>query len=345
MKVLIVKLTSLGDVIHALPAITDAKKAIPSLEIDFLVDEQFEEIPTWHNAVNNVQTVANRRWRREGLKSIGQIWRKRSALREVEYDKVIDLQGLMKSALWAKAIRGQQHGYDATSIKEPFAAKLYKKTHKVEKRFHAIQRNRELLAAALGYKFESEELDYSISFDIEKKGINLPEKPFWVFLHGTAWASKQWPEDKWRELAGLLEKNGKQIVIPWGSEAEKARAERIAAHVKCAIVLPKLSLSELIKCFEPAEALISVDTGLGHLAAALNKPTVAIYGPTDTKLVGISGKHVKHICAQQDALIGNVEKVPEAIKTNKLFDYSSVTSEKVFSLAETAIEAAYSEIN
>jgi len=341
MKVLIIKLTSLGDVIHALPAITDAKKAIPELEIDFLVDESFAEIPAWHNGITAVKTVANRRWKRSIFKSLNEIKGCYSSLKAKQYDKVVDLQGLVKSALWAKVARGERHGYARCSIKEPLAAKFYSKTHKVEKYQHAINRNRILLAKSLGYEFDETGLDYGFSKHLitsEDIQSNVPKTPFWVFLHGTAWASKQWPKSSWRELAKLANQNEKPVILPWGNPVEKARAEEIANGVQGVIVLPKSSLSDLMHYFELSEGIVSVDTGLGHLAAALNKPTVAIYGPTDTKLVGISGDFVAHISTvQSNSSMEQKKSGVATIKTDELFDYSSVTPKAVFELLKQKI--------
>jgi len=249
----------------------------------------------------------------------------------VEYDHVIDLQGLLKSSLWLKCARGRRHGYAEDSIKEPIASKLYDVKHHVSTQLHAIERNRTLLSNALAYKFEQGEIDYGVSTQTNSIAAFDVEQPYWVFLHGTAWASKQWPESYWQQLMIMANESGRHVVLPWGNPQEKARAERLAKSGTAVTVLPKLSLSDLVPILSSAEAIASVDTGLGHLAAALDKPTVAIYGPTDTKLVGILGKRVSHLCAEMS------DQSDMKIKTDIQTDFSTVPPQMLFEYMERLI--------
>lgn len=294
MRILIVKTSSLGDVIHTLPALTDACQAIPDLQADWVVEEAFADIPAMHPAVRRVIPVAVRRWRKEGLRSLfaDEVRRFRSELKSEQYDLIIDAQGLIKSALITWQARGPRVGLDSNSIKEKAGCFFYNRTVAVAKSMHAVWRVRQLFATALGYHFDPEAVDYGISADT---GHELDDCPTLMFLHGTTWPSKHWPQAYWRELARLAGEHGFRVKLPWGNLAEQERALAISeqqAHVK---VLDKASLSNLAAQIAACSGVVAVDTGLGHLAAALNRPTVSIYGATDTALTGAFGHHQLHL--------------------------------------------------
>lgn len=296
MKVLIVKTSSMGDVIHTLPALTDAQKAIPDIQFDWVVEEAFAEIPRWHSAVNKVIPVAIRRWRKQLFKR--QTWREWQAyikqLRAEEYDAVIDAQGLIKSAvLVTKQARGVKYGYDKESAREGLSSLFYDKTFNIPYQQHAVLRIRQLFAQALGYDLPSEIGDYGIASHFAKNVENLPA--YMVAIHSTTRADKHWKEDYWAELIRSVTMQGLSVHLPWGSEEEKARAERLAKISADAVVLPKLSLSELAQEIASAKAVVSVDTGLSHLTAALDKPNVILYGATDPKLIGAYGKNQHYL--------------------------------------------------
>ncbi|MGF6592255.1 lipopolysaccharide heptosyltransferase I [Pseudomonas sp. 2835] len=296
MRVLLIKTSSLGDVIHALPALTDAARAIPGIRFDWVVEEGFAEIPSWHPAVDKIIPVAIRRWRKnlwQTFKS-GE-WRQfKQRLRERKYDLVIDAQGLVKSAWLTRYVKAPVAGMDRYSAREGLSSRFYDRRLSVERGQHAVERVRQLFALALGYNLPAGLGDYGL--DLNRLQLP-PAAPFVVFLHGTTWATKHWPEAYWRQLAERLGQQGLQVRLPWGNPAEQARAERIAKGLGNCQVLPKLNLVGVARVLAAAKACIAVDTGLGHLAAALDVPTLSLFGPTNPGLTGAYGKSQVHIAS------------------------------------------------
>jgi len=293
MRVLIIKTSSMGDVLHALPALTDAMQMIPGIRFDWVVEEGFAQIPSWHPAVDCVLPIAIRRWRKNWFSSQTREERflfKRD-LQSREYDVVIDAQGLIKSAaLVTRLAKGIKHGADSRSAREPFASWWYDCRHSVDKQQHAVQRTRELFAKSLGYKQPETTGDYAIASHFVHE---LPEDAgrYLVFLHATTRDNKHWPESHWRELIGLMRSSGLRIKLPWGAEHEHKRAQRLAEGFDFVDVLPKLSLEQVARTLAGAHAVVSVDTGLSHLTAALDRPNITLYGPTDPGLIGGYGKN------------------------------------------------------
>lgn len=287
-RLLIVKTTSLGDVIHNLPVINDIRTAMPDMAIDWVVEESFADIPYLHPGVDNVYTVAMRRWRKQLFSS--DTWREIAALkrqiRSHNYDYVLDTQGLLKSALIARCSNAPKHGYDQKSAREPLASCFYDVRHTVAKNQHAVARIRQLAAQTLGYASPDSPPDYGIGTDTSNANLDLPEN-YIVGLHGTSRDSKLWPVENWIVLGKYLNDHGLSLVLPWGSQAEHERANYIAANTPQTIVLPKMRLQALAHVIAGAQAAIGVDTGLMHLAVALKKPSIAIYTDTNPKLTGI----------------------------------------------------------
>ncbi|MFJ3078013.1 MULTISPECIES: lipopolysaccharide heptosyltransferase I [unclassified Pseudomonas] len=293
MRVLIIKTSSLGDVIHTLPALTDAAHAIPGIRFDWVVEEGFAEIPSWHPAVDRVIPVAIRRWRKnlwQTLKS-GEWKAFKQRLREHKYDLVIDAQGLVKSAWLTRYVKAPVAGLDRFSAREGLASRFYDRRLSVAVGQHAVERVRQLFAMALAYDLPEGIGNYGLDLD----RLQLPPAaPYVVFLHGTTWATKHWPEAYWRELAERLGRRKLQVRLPWGNPAEKARAERIAQGLNNCQVLPKLNLAGVARVLAAAKACVAVDTGLGHLAAALDVPTISLFGPTNPGLTGAYGRVQVH---------------------------------------------------
>lgn len=288
MRILIVKTSSLGDVVHTLPALTDAAQAIPGLRADWVVEEGFAEIPAWHASVDRVIPVAIRRWRKQWLSTArgGELGKFAADLRRQHYDVVIDAQGLVKSAIITRIARGKRSGLDKNSIKEPFASHFYQQKVAVPRSEHAVQRVRQLFAAVLGYQYNEQQIDYGIG---AAKTADDTTMPMLMFMHGTTWDSKHWPLEYWKKLAALATAAGYQVRLPWGNLAEQERAHFIAEGISQAEVLPRLSLSGLAQQLRQCQGVVAVDTGLGHLAAALGIPTVSIYGATNPFLSGTFG--------------------------------------------------------
>jgi heptosyltransferase-1 len=298
MNILIIKTSSLGDVIHMLPAISDAMQALPQLRIDWLVEEPFAAIPAWHPAVGGIIPIAMRRWKKHW--TAAQTWHEiraaRTRLRQQPYDLVIDSQGLLKSAIWSRQSRGLRAGYDRASAREPLASWFYQRTFRVSREQHAIDRNRQLLAQALGYSLHEPAPDYGLQGLAQRlaaPGVTLPARAV-IGLHGTSRADKLWPVDRWQALATALAQAARPLVLPWGNEEEHQRAQAIASHAGNVVVLPRLGLDALAVLMDQAEAVVGVDTGLLHLAAALGKPGLALYTATPPALTGaVSDRHAR----------------------------------------------------
>ncbi len=303
MRVLIVKVSSLGDVIHTLPAVTDAKRANRRLQFDWVVEENFVEIPAWHPAVDRVIPVAFRRWKKNIIGTLrnGQFKAFKADLKREHYDLVIDAQGLIKSGIISRLSKGLTIGLSDSTIKEPMATLFYNKMFSVPRDEHAVQRVRELFSRALNYELDAEDLA-TIDYGIDLKRIGLQEKSspsgLLIFLHGTTWKSKHWPVEFWRELAMLAADRGYSIRLPWGNDVERERAQAIAKGIPAVSVLERQSLTEMARQIAQADGVVAVDTGLGHLAAALATPTVSIYGPTNPGLSGTFGHKQVQLSAQ-----------------------------------------------
>jgi len=295
-RVLLIKTSSLGDVVHTLPALTDAQRAIPGIQFDWVVEEGFAEIPAWHPAVAQVIPVAIRRWRKNLWQTLrsGEWRRFKARLRETRYDLVIDAQGLLKSAWLTRYVKAPVAGLDRDSAREPLASRFYDRRYAVPRDQHALERVRQLFAQALGYELPQGIGDYGLD---RTQLATSGEEPYLLFLHGTTWPSKHWPEAYWRELAERMSAFGWAIRLPWGNAVEKARAERIAEGIAGASVLPRLNLGGVAKVVAGARACVAVDTGLGHLAAALDVPCISLYGPTLPGRVGAYGRSQVHLCA------------------------------------------------
>ncbi|WP_421507795.1 lipopolysaccharide heptosyltransferase RfaC [Erwinia rhapontici] len=293
MRVLIIKTSSMGDVLHALPALTDAMRAIPEIRFDWVVEEGFAQIPSWHPAVDRVLPVAIRRWRKHWFGSQAREERVvfKRALQSREYDAIIDAQGLIKSAaLVTRLAKGVKHGQDSRSAREPFASWWYDKRHEISKQQHAVQRTRELFAKSLGYALPTTTGDYAIAQHFTQ-ALPADANQYLVFLHATTRDNKHWPEAHWRELIELMQPSGLTIKLPWGAEHEHQRALRLAEGFDFVEVLPKLTLEQVARMLAGARAVVSVDTGLSHLTAALDRPNITLYGPTDPGLIGGYGKN------------------------------------------------------
>jgi len=288
MRVLLVKTSSLGDVVHNLPVASDIRRVFPGATIDWVVEESFAEIPRLHPAVAKVIPVAIRRWRKSPLSSA--TWREISAYRRAAnadfHDAVIDTQGLIKSALLARSSRGTRCGHAGGSAREPLAAHFYQRRFSVPRHLHAVTRNRLLAAMALGYSLDDLPLDYGIAAP-PLTAPWLPAGSYAVLLTATSRADKEWPEADWRALGGALIDAGLTCVLPGGSSPERARAARLASTLGHAVAAPAMSLAELSGLLAGAALAVGVDTGLVHLAAALERPTIALYCASHPTLTGV----------------------------------------------------------
>ncbi len=319
-RILIVKTSSLGDVIHHLPVIADIHAYYPNVMFDWVVEESFMDIPTLHPAINQIIPVAVRRWRQHvfNQKTWSEIANFKRLISAQSYDVVIDAQGLLKSAIMTKFAQGKKCGLDKNSAREPLASYFYDKKFNVARNQHAVARNRELAARACGYQIPSTAPNYGITANAATvSDLNLA-KPYIIGLHGTSKDSKLWPNSHWIALGKALEKKHLNLVLPWASNAEQQRANNIAASLNNTTVLPKLSIAQLATIIGQSHAAIGVDTGLSHLAAALNIPTIAIYTDTNPALTGVyPGDQAPAINLGGIASVPAVDEILQALKQIK----------------------------
>ena len=291
-RILFVKTSSLGDVVHHCPAVTDVARGVPGAVIDWVVEEAFAEVAALHPHVRRVIPVAIRRWRGALFSSAtwAEFGRFRAELRSERYDFVIDSQGLVKSALLAALAIGPKHGFDHASAREPLAARFYGTRHAVPRALHAVARNRRLAAAALGYALEGA-CDYGlrVAGDAPIPTRAPASAPYALLLTMTSRDDKLWPEAHWRALGSALESRGIHCLLPWGNEAEQRRCMRIAAGIPGALVPRHMTLGELARLARGAHGVVGVDTGLAHLAVALEVPVVGLYCGSDPALTGLYG--------------------------------------------------------
>ena len=292
----------MGDVFHTFPALSDAQHNLPGLVVDWVVEKSFEEIPKWHPVVDKVYPIELRKWRKTlfSKKTRQEIKTFFETVNQTQYDLIIDAQGLLKSAWVARKINGKVAGYDWSSAREPLATWFYQFKYPVAKKQHAILRLRQLLAQSLDYPLaEKPQIVYGLNTQTWSKPDVLIERlghdDYLVFLHGTTWETKYWPETYWIELLQKVNALGEKVILPWGNQEENDRALRIASTTEAENVwVPKqmLSLNDMAKTLKNAQAVVSVDTGLSHVAAALEVPMVVLYRVTDPILVGADSAKV-----------------------------------------------------
>lgn len=343
MQALLIKLTSMGDLVQALPALTDAQQAIPDIQFDWVVDESFAEIPRWHPAVSATIETAHRRWRQ----ALRHTWRGGEfsafvkTLRAKNYSAVIDAQSNLKSACATLLARGTRHGPNSQSVREYGAQFAYHRRYAIDKNQLAIERTRQLFAQVFDYPPPATAPDFGLAnTPWPAPEIELPARPYLVFVHNASWNSKSWQTGHWRQLLHMAGAAGFNVLLPWGSQQEHEQAQRIAANCAHAQVLPRLSLTQIASIFLQSCGAICVDTGLAHIAACLDIPTLTLYGPTDPALIGATGDRSKFLVAEGFACIPCYKKLctvgdyrgPEAQCLKAL------TTEKVWALF-TAIAA------
>jgi heptosyltransferase-1 len=306
--VLFIKTSSLGDVVHQMPALSEARRNRPNVRFSWVVEEAFAPLVALHPSVDEVIAVAWRRWRKS-IATPG-TWREiggfMGRLRSRDYDVIVDSQGLLlKSALVARLARGRRHGFDPASIRERAASQLYDVQHRVERQLHAIARNRSLTGLALGYSPEGE-IDFGLSRDALAP---RRAKRYGVLLHATARHHKEWPEASWVALGRALGGRDIPLLLPWGTEQERMRSERIAAALENAEIPDRRPLDWLVRLLAGASFVVGVDTGLLHLAAALGVPLVAIFVGSEPGLTAPMGRGPIAVVGGKDQM----PAVPEVV--------------------------------
>ena len=277
----------MGDVVHALPAVSDMHQALPGLQVDWLVEAPFAAIPRLHGGVARVLPMAWRKWRKSlgDARTRAAISALRAELQREHYDLVLDLQGLLKSVLWGLQARGPLVGYGFGSIREPLAALFYRRRATVPRQLQAVERNRRLAAAHLGYAMPDTAPDFGI---VAPLGSWQAPASCAALIPCASRPEKLWPEDRWIAVGQRLQAGGLVPVLIWGSDDERLRAERIAASCS-GVVPPFLSVADTAAVLGQARQIVGLDTGFSHLAAAFGAPTIGIYCDHSPGLAGITG--------------------------------------------------------
>jgi len=294
--ILVVRPSSLGDVVHALALVADVRAARPELAVDWVAEEAFVDLPALCPDVRRVVPLALRRWRHAPLAPSS--WREiagfRALLREERYAAILDLQEQVKGGVVARVAQGTRHGFDRASIREPLATLFDDVHHAVPRGLHFAARCRNLAGLALGYAVAGPPRWH---LEAPLPDATLAARRYVVAVHATSRAAKLWPEERWRALLQGIAQAGLAIVLPWGSGAERERSERLALGIEGARVLPRQTLAALAGLLARAELVVGVDTGLTHLAAALGTPTVALFTVTDPAGAGvaIAGAHARDL--------------------------------------------------
>lgn len=285
-RILIVRTSSLGDLVHMLPAISDIAQHVAEAQIDWIVEEPFAQIPTWHPAVHEAIPVAHRRWRKNWWDA--ETRRERAALKallaERRYDVVLDMQALLKSVWLVRQARGRRHGLDWKSAREPLASLFYDVKHRVEFWQPAIIRQRTLAAAAFGYEIQGEP-----NFGLQAFTEGVATEPVAVIMPSASRDDKLWPADHWRQVFDHLQDKGLGLQLLAGNPAEHARAQALIQGRSQAEVLPRMGLREVADHLARARIMVGLDSGLTHLSVGLGRPTIGIYKastPVRTPLQG-----------------------------------------------------------
>ena len=301
-RILFVKLSSLGDVVHHLPAVSDLANERPGAHLAWAVEEAYVDLVRLHPAIAEAIPVSLRSLRRNPLAAAP--WKRmadaRRAMRREHWDYVIDTQGLLKSAVVSRFAQGSAFGLDRASAREGLASRFYDVKIGVARELHAVERNRRLVGQVFGYAPRGE-AHYGIARAGEPPAW-APSAPYVVLLHAASRASKRWPDERWVELGRRLAEQSGTVVFPGGTEAERAHAARLAASVPGAMAAPAMSLRDAAALLSHAAAVAGVDTGLTHLAAAFGVPTVGIYCATEPGLTGLhGGAHAVNVGSASEA--------------------------------------------
>jgi heptosyltransferase-1 len=315
-RILIVRTSSLGDLVHMLPAVSDIARFVPGATIDWIVEESFAEIPGWHPAVENVIKVAHRRWRKSWWSAEVRAERRalRDRLRSLSYDVVLDMQALLKSAWLVRQTQGVRHGLDWKSAREPLASLFYNVRHRVEFWQPAVIRQRKLAGLTFGYTpsgppdfglqhfvrqalagqvFQADGARMSAADGRGLTSVNesTPVQNYAVIMPSASRSDKLWPEDNWRAVFQRLQGAGCTLRLLAGNAQESERARLLVAGIECAEVLPKMGLTEVARVLAGSRLMVGLDSGLTHLSAAIGRPTIGIFRastPRRTPLVGAS---------------------------------------------------------
>ncbi len=287
---------------HALPALTEAKEYIKDISFDWVVDKNFASVPSWHPLVNEIITTDHRNWKkqlfsknsRKSLKSVI------NHVNENSYDLVVDMQNNLKSAFISYSINHDVVGMDAKSAREYPAHLAYTRRIYVDKKLHAIQRQKKLLGEALNYESKDSCVEYGTeSYKFNKPKIELPTK-YYVLVQNASWPTKQWSISKWQQLVKYLEDQNIPMLFPSGNLEEIKRAKEICSVSRMAQAIDLMPLNEIAYIIKNATLCICSDTGLAHLSALTGTPSITLYGPTKTSLIGTTGINQRHLVGENE---------------------------------------------
>ncbi len=288
-KILLVKMSSMGDLVHNLPLVSDILAHDPDAQIDWVAEEAYVPIPSLHPGVRRVIPVAWRRWRKQLTQA--RTWREmrafKTAIQAEQYDLILDTQGLWKSLAVARLAHGRIVGGDRHSIKEGGVARFYDQTLPIAWSRHVIDRCRAVGAGALGYAIDSPP-----RFNIRAEPLQadwLPKQPYAVLMQAASRPEKLWPQAHWLALGQYLAGQGIAAALPWGNAEEKQRAEHLAAQLPGAVVPPLMGLDVAARFLVGAQLVVGLDTGFTHFAAALARPTVGIFCDSDGAQAAVHG--------------------------------------------------------
>ena len=333
-KILIVRLSSLGDIVHTYPMLNDIKKNVKECKVDWLVDESFAELVKLNPLVNNVITVPLRSWKKNKLQIFSNLKSWRQQIGQLKYDYIIDSQGLIKSAFLAKCFTGKIYGLGKYSIREKAATYLYDEKFETGKHLLAITKNRLLAAAIFKYDINTEKVSFGLEqlkFDQLAKHI---ADNYVIFFHATSKDSKKYPMSAWITVANYLIKHYHlSVILPYGSEKELNESIEIKKLINSVhVIVPdkRYTYTELSGLISNASFVFGVDTGLIHLANALNKKLIAIYIDTDPQKTGIYETDIAKN-------IGNINTIPPAEQIIKLYEKINQTESSF--LIEIILEA------
>jgi len=306
----------MGDLMHALPALTEANSHIEDISFDWVVDTNFASIPSWHPLVNKIITTDHRNWKKHLLSKDSRRSLKEaiSQINEGEYDLVVDMQNNLKSAFISYLCKHDVVGMDSKSAREYPAHLAYSKKINVDKKLHAIERQKKLLGDALGYDYKQDKVDYGTSFNsFIKPNIKLPDD-YCVLVQNASWVTKQWSIKNWQDLIQLLEDKGIDMLLPSGNLDELKRAKEICSVSRKAQAIDLMSLNEIAYIVRNANFCICSDTGLAHLSALTGTPSITLYGPTQISLIGTTGINQNH-------LIGDKEDINQILVSDVINEF------------------------
>ena len=305
----------MGDLMHALPAVTEAKNKIKDITIDWVVDKNFKSVPEWHPAISKTIETNHREWKLNIFSgnSRKEIRKVISTINNSDYDVVVDMQNNLKSAFLSFLSNKQVAGLDSKSSREFPSHLAYKDKFYIPKTLHAIYRQKKLLAKALGYETDMSLIDYGILKEkFSRPDFALPERSV-VCVQNASWKTKQWSIDNWKQLLIDLQGYNLNFLFPSGNSEEYERASEICSISDNALAMEILPLNTIAYILDKADFAICSDTGLAHLSAVTDTRSLTLYGPTKTSLIGTMGENQNHLVGKNSD-INNIS-VKEVIST------------------------------